>query len=240
MTKEERREILERIQERRKRFILLEWYSVDAKTYLNDTEILLNELDKMEALCQNGKSAIDTNKRLADEIMELAEERDSYKALAEAEPARADEAEKENRRWNDQDCNTCPIKGVSVGDSGCDEICFSRATLTSYFSEVIAERDSYKDQLRQLQKECFGIAKTPDLFNKIFAERDKWKARAEAFENAIQIVAACQSCKHFCTDKCKTCCEREEDWNGRQYSMTKEANWEFDEQRFVVGGGSDG
>ena len=97
------------------------------------------------------------------------------------------------------------------------------------------------DDLEETEKFMYETQGSHDMIldelTKAIAGLNYYKTRAEALETAMQIVAACKFCKHFCTDKCDTCSEREwENWHGKRYAMTIENNWEFDEEKFTKGG----
>ena len=53
---------------------------------------------------------------------------------AEGEIARLEEIEKEQRQWNDADCNDCPLSSWET----CDEICQSKKTLIEKIAELAA------------------------------------------------------------------------------------------------------
>jgi hypothetical protein len=55
---------------------------------------------------------------------------------ADGEMARLEEADEDNKRWNEgTDCNTCPLNTWEA----CNEICESRATLIEKIAELDAE-----------------------------------------------------------------------------------------------------
>ena len=221
MTKEERDSIYQNIKLAKEYKLPYNHFgtaSRDVILLLRDLEAAEAEIAKLSALCQNGESAIDTNKRLVDEIIELVEMRDRYKALAKAETARADEADKKNRQWNDQDCNKCPNQGVSVGDSGSDKICLSKATFTNYFNEVISERDKWKTRAEELEirTEALETAiKTTNQFGEMINRKD----------------FACLICANFVqTDKDFYDCKRS------VYCIDEDENhklWRFDEKKLL-------
>ena len=47
--------------------------------------------------------------------------------------ARAEEAEKENARWNNANCNDCPIMTWEA----CDEICQDKKTLIQHLADAV-------------------------------------------------------------------------------------------------------
>jgi curved DNA-binding protein CbpA len=60
---------------------------------------------------------------------------------AEGEIARLEETEKEDKQWNDANCNECPISAFEA----CDEICRSKKTLIEKIAELTKEDGGRND-----------------------------------------------------------------------------------------------
>lgn len=94
---------------------------------VQDIPALLDSLDEMEA--QNQKH---TENLMAD--------RGYFKA-------RAEEVESENERWNNANCNTCPIRHWE----NCEEACESKATLIRELADMAAALDRWKVKAEALE-----------------------------------------------------------------------------------------
>jgi hypothetical protein len=122
----------------------------------------------------------------------------------EAETARADEAEKENKQWNDADCNTCPLRNMEC----CENACQSKLSMAIALNETLADRDILECENRALE-----------------AGRDHWKARVEAFERFVK-----GNGRHEC---CVGCLYQKNLGTkaGECQGYTADC-WQFDEARF--------
>lgn len=96
-------------------------------------------------LYSHGIIAKETALRGINNILFICRSREDIPALLDALDE-ADEVIAENERWNNTDCNACPISGWSA----CEVICASKASLIDWLSTIATDCDRWRDRAKAL------------------------------------------------------------------------------------------